>query len=207
MNSPENRLRELLRNYVSPAALPYCVSVWEENPFHLKITARRYSKLGDYRYHPRQRTHRISINGSLNPHAFLVTYLHEVAHLRAFRQHGFRIAPHGREWKTCFRVLMAPVLRPDVFPEDVLLPLRHYMRKPKAASGSDPQLTMALQRYDAREDGTLPLQEVAPGRSFRFRQSVFVKEADRRTRALCRELHSGRQYLVSLAARVEVLEE
>ncbi|MFP4090699.1 MAG: SprT-like domain-containing protein [Cyclobacteriaceae bacterium] len=206
MNSPENtqKLRRLLSRFVSVPAQAYCLELWQKYPFHFVVTRRRISKLGDYRYQSTSKAHQISVNGSLNPHAFLLTYIHEVAHLLAFTRHGFRIAPHGKEWKGCFQELMAPVLNSHVFPEDVLLPLQNYMRNPKAASGSDQQLTLALQQYD-RQDGLQSLTEIAVGQHFRFRQAVFIKEEVRRTRALCKEMKSGRRYLVSLAARVELV--
>src|SRR5215471_17479909 len=66
---------------------------------HLTITRQRRSVLGDYRNAVHGKNHRITINGNLNSFAFLITLIHELAHLLAFEQYGNRINAHGREWK------------------------------------------------------------------------------------------------------------
>lgn len=207
MNSPKSqKISQVMSQHVPPGAQAYCVELWLQYPFSLKVTPGRVSKLGDYRYDKIRKTHRISVNGTLNPYAFLLTYVHEVAHLLAFEQYGFKISPHGREWKDSFKALMQPLLNSLVFPEDVLQPLLKYMRNPKAASGSDQMLTLALQQYD-RQDGSIALAKVNTEQTFRFRKMVLVKESVRRTRALCREVKSGKRYLISQAARVHLLRE
>lgn len=207
MNSPsQHKITQIISRYVPDTAQAYCVDLWLQYPFSLKITRGRLSKLGDYRYDMRRKTHRISVNGTLNPYAFLITYIHEVAHLLAFQTHGFQIAPHGREWKLSFQHLMKPMLHPSVFPDSILHPLTLYMRNPKAASGSDQKLSLALQHYN-QPDGYVPLAEIAIAQAFRIRQRVMVKETIKRTRAVCRELESGKRYLVSQAARVEPIRE
>ena len=207
MNSPKSqKISQVMGRHVPPAAQAYCVELWLQYPFSLKITPGRISKLGDYRYDKHRKTHRISVNGTLNPYAFLITYVHEVAHLLAFQQHGFKISPHGREWKDSFKFLMQPLLNSMVFPDDVLHPLRKYMQNPKAASGSDQGLSLALQQYD-QQDGSIALAEVDTEQAFRFRKMMLVKESVRRTRALCREIKSGKRYLISEAARVRLITE
>ena len=69
---------------------------------HLTITRQRKSILGDYRHQTASRNHRISINGNLNSFAFLITLLHEIAHLLAFEEYGKKIASHGKEWKLVY---------------------------------------------------------------------------------------------------------
>lgn len=207
MNSKQNQqIAHIMGRHVPLAAQAYCVELWLQYPFSLRITPRRVSKLGDYRYSKKSDTHIITLNATLNAYSFLITYLHEVAHLLAFQTHGFSISPHGKEWKQSFKQLMEPMLNQHVFPEDVLQPLTKYMRNPKAASGSDQQLSLALQAYD-QQDGSVPLSEVLPEQTFRLRNMTFVKESVRRTRALCRELTSGKRYLVSEIARVRLLRE
>ena len=40
--------------------------------------------------------HRISVNGNLNKYSFLITLIHELAHLLTFTQYKNRVDPHGR---------------------------------------------------------------------------------------------------------------
>jgi predicted SprT family Zn-dependent metalloprotease len=73
---------------------------------HLTVTQHRKSILGDYRHRTHFSNHRISINGSLNKYSFLVTLLHEIAHLLTFEKHGNRVMAHGNEWKTIYGSLL-----------------------------------------------------------------------------------------------------
>lgn len=207
MNSNvHSQITRIMSRHVPEAAQVYCLELWLQYPFSLHITPKRLTKLGDYRYHKEKKTHVITLNATLNCYSFLITYVHEIAHLIAFQQYGFKIAPHGKEWKSSFQQLMQPMLNEKVFPKDILLPLSKYMRNPKAASGSDHQLSLALQKYD-QQDGSLPLSKVQLEQTFQFRNMTFVKEAVRRTRALCRDLSSGKRYLVSEIARVQLVRE
>lgn len=207
MNSSANsHITRIMSRHVPDNAQAYCLELWLQYPFSLHITPKRLSKLGDYRYHHGKKTHVITLNASLNPYSFLITYLHEIAHLIAFQNYGFKVAPHGKEWKSSFQQLMQPMLNEKVFPKEILLPLRKYMLNPKAASGSDHKLSLALQKYD-KQDGSLPLAKVQLEQAFQFRNMTFVKEAVRRTRALCRDLESGKRYLVSEIARVQLIRE
>src|SRR5437762_6027153 len=115
--SPENPYSALEQHLPSPA-LAYCFMLWEKAPFDLKITRSRQSKVGDFTsrrdiVHPR-----ITLNHDLNPYLFLVTYIHEVAHLHVFLKHRNRVDPHGEEWKNMFKQLMEPLLQNNVFPEE-----------------------------------------------------------------------------------------
>lgn len=194
-----------LTQYIPQAAIPYCLELWLAYPFHFKITRQRKTKQGDYRYHKLQNTHTITVNRNLNPYAFLITYLHEIAHLDAFQQYGYAIAPHGTEWKRCFQRLMKPILLPNVFPEKILKALIQYMLDPKASTCSDPALVMALQAYDVQE-GLISLSKVQINRTFRFNQRIFLKEQVKRTRAWCREVKTGKCYTVAQSALVELVQ-
>ena len=86
---------------------------------HLTITRQRKTVLGDYRHQTHVSNHRISVNGNLNPFAFLITLLHEIAHLLAFEQYGKKISAHGREWKNIYTNLLKQFLEHKVFPTDI----------------------------------------------------------------------------------------
>ncbi|MEM9672946.1 MAG: SprT-like domain-containing protein [Cyclobacteriaceae bacterium] len=191
-------------NFVPKAAEDYCVSLWRQYGFRLKVSKHRRSKWGDYRYRRSANgteRHQISVNRTLPAEAFLLTYLHEVAHLMAFQQHGFHIRPHGAEWKSCFRQLLQPVLTQLMVSEEVQLPLQRYAQNPKATVHADAALLRALLR-DKPMDGNIPLSLVAEQKEFVFQGKKFLKEKVRRTRALCREVASGKRYTIALSAYV-----
>ncbi|HNP17914.1 MAG TPA: SprT-like domain-containing protein [Fulvivirga sp.] len=198
-------INKTLSKYIPLEALHYCTQLWIEQPFNLKIKKKRTTKLGDYRYLPANKTHQISINNDLNPYSFLVTYLHEVAHLKAFVTYGRQIKPHGLEWKATFKEITLPLLNSSVFPDDVLRKLARYMKDPKASSCNDHNLMRVLKGHD-KEDSTF-LADLEVGQMFKLGSRTFKKENLRRTRFVCQEVSTGRKYLISKTAVVEPLPE
>ena len=201
---PPTSLTSPFHNYVPKVAEAYCLALWKQYRFRLRWSQDRRSKWGDYRYRKRSDgavQHQISVNRTLPPEAFLLTYLHEVAHLVAFQQHGSRVRPHGMEWKACFRKLLQPVLDEAMVSEEVRRPLRRYARNPKATVHADAALLRALQRKQLPA-GSTTLAEVAEQEQFLYQGRKFLKEKVRRTRALCRELATGRRYTIAETALV-----
>lgn len=203
--SVEIDLLALLKQKIPPNAVQYCWDLWHENPFHFVVTRSRSSKLGDFRYRPDRQMQQITINHDLNPYQFLITYVHEVAHHRAFQHYGRAIKPHGIEWKTTFQKLMSPLLSDLVFPKDVLLPLKKYLVNPKASTGADIFLSREVRKYDLQESNRIVtyLSDIKIGDHFTLRGRQFQKESTRRTRILCLEMKTGRKYLISGNAEVE----
>ncbi|UII22815.1 SprT-like domain-containing protein [Fulvivirga ligni] len=204
MSNSEKRFKEALKKHLPEAALDYCHTLWHENNFSLKIKKKRASKLGDYRYDPSTKKHTISVNNNLNPYSFLITYVHEVAHLLTFTEHKRSVKPHGAEWKRAFRNLMTPVLNTTVFPNEVLLPLKKYLQNPKASSCNDHRLMTALRPFDSGKS-TLQLSDIPTGELFKLNNRVFRKESLRRTRYVCSEVSSKKKYLISKITEVEAV--
>lgn len=198
-------IEEALREKVPNEALDYCCKLWIDFPFDLKIVRSRSSKLGDYRFHPGDNSHVVTVNQDLNSYQFLITYVHEVAHRVVHKTHS-RQKPHGIEWKMCFQKLMLPLLRPEIFPEDILRVLARHMKNPKASSSADPKLMLALSQYDLSQDSGPTLKEIELDREFRFRKRTFRKLQEKRTRAVCLELNTQRRYLIPMMAEVEILD-
>ncbi len=194
-----------LASFVPATAADYCVTLWEQYQFELRIVRPRRTRLGDFTQKPRQRP-RITVNANLNPYSFLITYLHEIAHHVVYTTPTRKkLAPHGPEWKSAFRELLRPVLNEDVFPADILLPLCRYAANPKASTGSDAYLVEALARYnepdaDVNKKSLLHLNE---GVNFVFQKREFIRGPLRRTRVLCIEKSSNRRYTIPAHALVE----
>lgn len=193
--------QQVFERFVPLTAVHYCIELYEAHRFEFKIKRSRRTKLGDYRYDPKNGKQTITINNDLNPYAFLITYLHEVAHYIAFNKYGRKIAPHGTEWKRAFQKVAAPMLTDQVFPPAVLTALNRYFKNPKASSCADPELYQVLKQFDNKGDTTL-LKDIAIGYSFQFNGRTFVKLETKRTRSLCQEHASGRKYMISDLAEV-----
>ena len=194
----------VFEKFLPEGSAVYCFELWKTHGFEFKIKRSRKTKLGDYRYDPRKQKHIITVNNDLNPYSFLITYLHEVAHLLAFQKYGRRIAPHGREWKREFQKVADPVLTSNIFPDSVIRAFGSYMRNPKASSCSDPKLLAALRPYDQRP--ATFLSEIAIGDWFVFQGRLFRHLEKKRTRHVCLEKKSNKKFLISGHASVEKAE-
>jgi SprT protein len=195
-------IHSTLRNHVPAGAVDYCYQLWKESPFELKITRSRNSKVGDFTSRGSKRHPRITLNNDLNPYLFLQTYIHEVAHLRVYLKLGNRVDPHGEEWKTMFTELMIPIMWENVFPEVILHELRRHMISPKASSYADPKLIEAFRKFDKNASDFILLSQLPEGSIFHFHGRYYRKGKLRRTRIICVEMKSKRNYLVPADALV-----
>ncbi|MDX2196747.1 MAG: transcription elongation protein SprT [Cytophagales bacterium] len=194
---------DVFKDYFPAQAVPYCFQLWHTYKFHFKIKRGRSTKLGDYTYHYIHQSHTITVNADLNPYSFMLTYLHEVAHMSVRLKYGKkRLSPHGAEWKEEFKILAKPMLQPEILPGNVLAAFMRYLANPKATSCSDMHLQHILHQYDIGSSRLIPLQEVHIGNTFILHNRKFVKHDIKRTRILCTEVGGGRQFLISKSAMV-----
>ena len=203
----ENRFAQefrLLSQYIPHPAVDYAMAWYITYPFKLIIEKPRESKFGDYRPLANGQ-HQITVNGNLPPQAFLLTYLHEVAHMMVIRLYKERVQAHGSEWKTLFSQILQPMLNPLVFDEKVLPAMRVYAQDPKASSSTDPDLMRALHLTTNVENGNLPLQDFNPNTGFKFqlKGQPFVVKSKARTTYICENLITHKLYKVRGIAFVE----
>lgn len=195
-------MEEVLAKYIPPAAVPTCLELIKKNDVHLKIVNQRATRHGDYRLLP-DGSHQITVNAGANPYRFLITLVHEIAHLVAFKTYGRRIKPHGKEWKRTFTLLMLPFINPRVFPQQLLPLLALHFKNPKASSDTDAKLSVALGQYDPPTDKNY-IFEIPLGGVFRlYNGKVFKRGQKRVKRYECVELATGRIYLFNPNAQVE----
>jgi hypothetical protein len=198
------QLRSILSEKLPESAVDYCTQLCVDYPFDFILRKQRVTKLGDYRYDPIGRNHTITVNENLNKYQFLITYVHEVAH-RAVHQHRNVQKPHGIIWKQKFQSLMLPLLRPDIFPDDVLRILARHMKSPKASVGGDPKLAKVLSTYDENSADELRLDDIKVGEEFSFRNRAFRKLEVKRTRAVCLDIQNGKRYFIPLMVTLDGL--
>jgi hypothetical protein len=175
---------------------------------HLTVTRRRETLLGDYRHAHRDKAHRISVNGNLNKYSFLITLLHELAHLFTFEQYGNRVAPHGAEWKTIYGQILADFTGRGFFPGDVEATLLSSLKNPAATTCGDEQLLRVLRNYDAKKSHIKLVEELPAGQPFRIRGGrYFIRGEKLRTRYKCYEPATRKWYLFSGLFEVEPVEK
>lgn len=196
---------DILKKYLPERAVTSCLQLIQDAQVHLKIVNERVTRHGDYRKTPDGR-HQITINATLNQYRFLITLVHEIAHLVAFEKYGRRIKPHGQEWKHTFQHLMLPFIRPEIFPSKLLPLLAKHFRNPKASSSTDAQLSVALKSFDAKERDKLYVFELPLGSVFRLYNGKLYKKGNRRVKRYeCVEIATGKMYLFQPNAEVEMI--
>ena len=200
-------MNEVLARYLPERAVNPYLELIQSNGVHLKIVRQRITRHGDYRRLP-SGGHQITVNAMSNRYRFLITLVHEVAHLVAFEKYGRRIKPHGAEWKHTFQRLMLPMLRPEIFPDRLLPVLARHFKNPKASSSTDTALSLALKFYDAREPEGCHVYEIPEGSLFRlYNGRIFRKGPCQIKRYQCIEVATGKLYLFQPHAEVELLAE
>ncbi len=195
----------VLKKYLPERAVESCLGLIQQTGVHLKIVNERVTRHGDYRKMPDGK-HQITVNSSLNKYRFLITLVHEIAHLVAFEKYGRRIKPHGKEWKHTFQHLMLPFLRPDVFPTKLLPLLAKHFKNPKASSSTDAQLSVALKQFDEQHSEKSYVFELPLGSVFRLYNGKMYRKGNRRVKRYeCVEMTTGRMYLFQPNAEVELI--
>ena len=195
----------ILKKYLPERAVQSCLELIQQTEVHLKIVNERVTRHGDYRRMPDGK-HQITVNASLNKYRFLITLVHEIAHLVAFEKYGRRIKPHGKEWKHTFQNLMLPFIRPEIFPVKLLPLLANHFKNPKASSSTDANLSIALKGYDEQHTEKSYVFELPPGSVFRLYNGKLYKKGNRRVKRYeCVEMKTGRLFLFQPNAEVELI--
>lgn len=193
-----------LASYLPENSLEGVMYYLNTHEVHLTITRERKTVLGDYRNKRLDKNHRITVNGNLNKYSFLITLLHEIAHLLAFEKYGHSIAPHGKEWKKVFADVLKDFISNEVFPKEVTMVLLKSINNLAASSCADLDLLRVLKSYDTKVE--LLIEDLEEGEHFIIKGGrVFERGPQIRKRYKCKELATGKMYLFSPVYAVERL--
>lgn len=193
---------DLLARYLPPAAAPTIAKWIDYFKCEFKISKSRATKLGDYRHPFQGEGHKISVNNNLNPYAFLVTTVHEFAHLLTWNEYKNKVKPHGLEWKNNFKRMMEPFYALHIFPADVQQAIVSYLENPAASSCTDLHLARSLKKYDAPNASTVHLEKLPINAQFALKDGrKFIKGERIRKRFKC-ACNNGKVYLFNPLAEV-----
>lgn len=195
---------EQLQNFIPSNAFKDLKDLLYQYNFKLKVVKERKRKRGDFRVLPNG-GYQITINNNLSKEQFLITLVHEIAHLKTFIQYKNTVLPHGIEWKQNFQHLMLPFLNNTVFPDTILPLLAKHLINPKATTDSDPNLSLALNNKEKPSDKKF-IFELKHGDVFQIDQATYQLKHKRRTRYLCLHLKSKKEYLIHQNAQVTPIE-
>jgi SprT protein len=200
--APIDHLQKFLPSGTYEAVLQYL----QFYKVHLTVAAERKSILGDYRHRTHFSNHRISVNGNLNKFSFLITLLHELAHLLTFEEFGNKVLSHGREWKLIYGKLLEQFLQNKIFPVDIEKELLDSLKNPAATSCAEDGLIRVLRKYDDKRSHHRLVEEIPENGIFRCDDGrVFKRGEKMRKRFKCIEINSGRVYLFSPVYEVEAV--
>lgn len=197
-----------LKQYIPENSFDDVVQFINQYKIHLTVTRKRRSVLGDYRHPFQGKNHRITVNGNLNKFEFLITLLHEIAHLLTFEHHQNRVEPHGKEWKNNYANLLVAFVQKNIFPNDVMKALQKSIMNPSATANGETELLKVLRKYsEAKNEQIVLVETLAIGAVFvTEKNKVFKKLEKRRKRYVCEELATGKLYAFNPIAEVMIVE-
>ena len=171
---------------------------------HLTLTKERQSVLGDYRQPDGLGGHRISINSNLNKFSFLLTLLHEIAHLLTYLEFGPKALSHGKEWKRVFGKILHQFIGKGFMPNDVEHAVLGSIHNPGATNCTDEELVRVLKKYDKGRQNYHFIEVLKQGELFRTKDGRVFKRGEKiRKRYRCQDVSSKRIYLFSPVYEVE----
>lgn len=196
-----------LQDYLPPGTYDAVLAYLRQYKVHLTVARERKSILGDYRHSTHHANHRISVNGNLNTYSFLITLLHELAHLLTFEQYGNKVLAHGREWKMVYAKMLAQFIQHKIFPADIEIELIRSLQNPAASTCAEDGLLRILRKYDAKESHHRLVEELSVHDLFRTSDGRIFKKGEKlRKRYKCIEVKTGKVYLFSPVYEVRVFE-
>jgi len=188
---------ELLSRYLPDGTASYVLEKLKRYPVTFKIVNPRRTKLGDFKVRNRGLSFQITVNNDLDPINFLMTTLHEIAHLYNWKEYKGKIAPHGKEWKQEYKNLFAPILNKNYFNEKDLNMLKQHLVNPKASSAGDETVQKFL-----KKEGVTYLEDLEINAVFILGKKMFRIEKKLRKRYLCLDVISKKKYYVQGMAEV-----
>jgi SprT protein len=196
-----------LKAYLPEGAFEPVISLINQYKVHLTVTKARKSVLGDYRHAGMGANHKISVNGNLNKFEFLITLLHELAHLLCFEQYRNRVDAHGKEWKNIYSALLAEFIELNIFPPDIQKSLQKTLLNPAATANGETALLLVLRKYDeVKKEGHMFVAHLPEGTLFEsLKGRVFKRGKKRRIRIECVEVATGQVYSFSALTEVRVI--
>ncbi len=207
---------DLLLVHVPANAVEYVKDLITQHRIKLRITRQRQTKLGDFKPASNGSPHKVSINGNLNTYEFLLVFLHELAHLRVFEQHGQAYKPHGKAWKEMYGAYIRDGIARGFFHRRLQAPLMAYSYRVKASGVADIAVARVLRDFDRKRAGRpdriaggwLFLEEIPEGAIFKTGNGrMFRKVEKKRTRYACRCERTRRPFLIHGAARVMLVKQ
>jgi predicted SprT family Zn-dependent metalloprotease len=189
--------KDILLEFFPQTSVDFAFSLIKKHKVFFKITPERLSKKGDYYPPQRGNGHIITINGSLPEYEFLLTFLHEFAHLFVWEKYKNTVQSHGKEWKSEFQSILLDAVSLKLFPEKLEKAIFYqYLRKQAFSAQANTNLLNVLRELNPN-DKTILVGDLPKGAKFWLKNGMcFVKGEKLRKRYKCKECNTKRTYTV-----------
>jgi len=198
----KKRMLDDLTPFLPQGTVPIIEQMLKDESYHLIVSRPRKTKLGDFRSPRPGETPQLTVNGNLNPFSFLITLVHEIAHLKIWNKHKNKVKPHGSEWKNLYAQLLSEFIGKELLPKHLEIALKNHIAQPKYTTGADIKLSLELRKYDEANNFTT-LSELVEGTQFKLGKRAFILGEKLRSRYLCVDVENGKKYRVHGLAQVE----
>ena len=191
--------------YIPASVVPFVTQLINHTGVDLRLKNKLKNKLGDYRAPYNGTGHRITVNNDLNQYQFLITLLHEFAHLLNWNKHESKVKSHGEEWKQEFKTILNNDVVKDCFPDDIKEALDKHLLKLRSSCSLDIELQRVFFNYDESSSKVF-IADLSNGMTFAIdngREFLVIKKL--RKRLKCREISSNRIYLFNPAHAVNLV--
>jgi SprT protein len=199
----DNYFRQRLIPYLGEEAAIFIDNYTKNLRFHLKITKERATKFGDYCPPRDNKKQRITINGNLDKYSFLITLLHELAHLRLFEKNSNLIKPHGKEWKNVFTQLLFLAINQSLFPPLISQAInKYYIVKQSYTHTSRIYILNSIYKT---LNQAIPIRlETVPIKSTVVLENgmTVIKIEQKRTRCICKDIANKKLYSIHKSVEV-----
>jgi len=149
--------------------------------------------MGDFRPAQKGDPPSISVSSNLNQYAFLITFVHEFAHLAVWERFKHKATPHGDAWQFAFNQLLTKFLAHPVFPTDIETALKKHIERPSSSTCYDKTLYRTLMKYD--DIPKITVEQIQIGHKFADDNGrIFIRGHKMRTRYVCTLQSTGQLF-------------
>ncbi|MCF8365907.1 MAG: hypothetical protein K9H16_09000 [Bacteroidales bacterium] len=194
--------KSVLIKYIPEASFELVYQLIIKHRVFLAITRERKTKHGDFRPAMHGKPARISVNHNLNEYAFLITFLHELAHQITWEKYKKKVKPHGLEWKYEFANQLQPFIQNGIFPKEIAEKLDKDPAELYYSTVADTSLERELKNY-SKANGFVLLENLPDNAMFMLPNGIkYRKLHKRRKNFLCINVQNKRQYIFNPLAEV-----
>jgi SprT protein len=197
---------DALRQFLPDDSFEHIVHYLTDYKVKMTVTQGRKSILGQFKYDNRTGQNSISVNGDLQAYNFLLTLAHEVAHCICFNKYKKTVLPHGKEWQVINGQVLNELIDAQIFPDDIVAVLKKNLYSQRASCG-DLELEKVLMKYDTTQSHLSTVSQLSIGQKFLTPDGgQFLVKEKRRTRYLCIDINTNKEYLFPASYKVSTLE-